>query len=315
MRFNTVVNNVKCLEWGISATQGALFDLLNQLSTWASHVVVGDCLYYHISKNKIIGELPLFYTKKDTVYRHLRALRDKGLIRYIFVDGKDLVCLTEVGKTWNSSPDIEPPLGFRSELPSDSDPTNNNYNSNNKKNVCVREKNKGANDLKKSADSRPAKRYENKEKLKDAVVSEWQSNDQFKDVWSEYSINQFVQYWAACQDGESMRVNTQAMWSITERMQAWMSHKSFVKPRIKKPMSKKELARKQELDRITLESERIREEKRQKEINRAETRWNKLSVDMQRKAISLCKKAYGRFDDAYRILAIDELEERGLITS
>ena len=49
MRFNTSINNVKCLEWGINANQGALFDLLYQASSWAETV-------WKINKPKNIKE-------------------------------------------------------------------------------------------------------------------------------------------------------------------------------------------------------------------------------------------------------------------
>lgn len=70
MRFSSYINNQKCLEWGLNANQGALFDLLNQACSWAKEILVDGVVYYWVSRNKVLEELPLFYKKADTVYRH-----------------------------------------------------------------------------------------------------------------------------------------------------------------------------------------------------------------------------------------------------
>ena len=101
MRFNTSINNVKCLEWGINANQGALFDLLYQASSWADTVILDNEVYYHVSRNLVIEELPLYYDKPDTVYRHLKDLDKKGLIVYRKEGKNDIMKLTEKGKEWN----------------------------------------------------------------------------------------------------------------------------------------------------------------------------------------------------------------------
>lgn len=119
MRFSTYINNAKCLEWGLNANQGALFDLLNQASSWAKEIVIDGVVYYWVSRNVVVEELPLYYSKADTVYRHFLDLAKKGLIIYLkqgkFGD-KDLIRLTEKGKTWNefklkevkNNPEINP---------------------------------------------------------------------------------------------------------------------------------------------------------------------------------------------------------------
>ena len=142
MRFNTSINNVKCLEWGINANQGALFDLLYQASSWADTVILDNEVYYHVSRNLVIEELPLYYDKPDTVYRHLKDLNEKGLIVYRKEGKKDIMKLTEKGKEWNkklgNKSEKKPEPGNESEKPrneirktSDSNPTNNNINNNN----------------------------------------------------------------------------------------------------------------------------------------------------------------------------------------
>ncbi|MCQ9121602.1 hypothetical protein MUU45_001152 [Rodentibacter pneumotropicus] len=104
MRYSTYINNQKCLDWGLNANQGALFDLLNQSVSWASEVVIEGVVYYWVSRHKVIEELPLFYKTADTVYRHFVELNDKGLIVYLKQGkhgDKDLIRLTDKGKTWN----------------------------------------------------------------------------------------------------------------------------------------------------------------------------------------------------------------------
>ena len=150
MRFSTYINNQKSLEWGLNANQAALFDLLNQASSWAEEVVVDGVVYYWVSRNKVIEELPLFYKTGDTVYRHFSELNEKGLIVYLKQGkhgDKDLIRLTEKGKSWNEfkphpirvnseiNPNKQPELQNKSEITrkqirdnSEINPTNNNTN-------------------------------------------------------------------------------------------------------------------------------------------------------------------------------------------
>ena len=156
MRFSTYINNQKAIEWGLNASQAALFDLLNQASSWAGEIVIDGAVFYWVSRGGVIQELPLFYSKSDTVYRHFVDLSKKGLIVYLKHGEKDLIRLTEKGKTWNkfkteqirNSSEIDPTLGNKSEETrieirnsSEIDPTDNNTNyknttdHNNKKNT------------------------------------------------------------------------------------------------------------------------------------------------------------------------------------
>lgn len=150
MRFSTYINNQKSLEWGLNASQAALFDLLNQASSWAEEVIVDGVVYYWVSRNKVIEELPLFYKTGDTVYRHFSELNEKGLIVYLKQGkhgDKDLIRLTEKGKSWNEfkpeqirdnseiNPSLDDELGNKSEITrkqirdnSEINPTNNNTN-------------------------------------------------------------------------------------------------------------------------------------------------------------------------------------------
>ena len=150
MRFSTYINNQKAIEWGLNANQAALFDLLNQAASWAEEIIVDGVVYYWVSRNKVLEELPLFYKTSDTVYRHFSELDEKGLIIYLKQGkhgDKDLIRLTEKGKSWNEfkpeqirdnseiNPSLGDELGNKSEITrkqirdnSEINPTNNNTN-------------------------------------------------------------------------------------------------------------------------------------------------------------------------------------------
>ena len=151
MRFTTYINNAKCMEWEINATQGILFSLLYEAPAWAKEEIIENKTYYFVSRNLILDELPMFFEKSDTVYRNLKALQEKGLIEYIKQGKKDLIRITAKGKTWNEfkennsekNPSFEEnseknpsKFGKKSEKEpknSEKNPTNNNtiYNYNN----------------------------------------------------------------------------------------------------------------------------------------------------------------------------------------
>lgn len=101
MRFSTTLNNQKCMEWEINATQGILVALLYEANAWANEEIIDNKTYYFVSRNLILKELPMFFEKADTVYRNLKVLAEKGIIEYIKHKGKDLIRLTEKGKSWN----------------------------------------------------------------------------------------------------------------------------------------------------------------------------------------------------------------------
>ena len=81
MQFLTTINNAKCLEWGINGTQGALFSLLYEINAWAKEEIIDNKVYYFISRNKILDEMPLYYEKTDTIYRHLKVLKEKVIMQ------------------------------------------------------------------------------------------------------------------------------------------------------------------------------------------------------------------------------------------
>ena len=107
MRYTTRINNRKCIEWGINAGQAALFDLLNECAGWAKPMVINGEVFYWVSRQLVIEELPLFFSKPDTAYRAMKALEEKGLIEYQRSAGFELVRITSKGATWNSHDAVE----------------------------------------------------------------------------------------------------------------------------------------------------------------------------------------------------------------
>lgn len=123
MRYTLSINAVRCQEWGLNLAQGALMDLINQSNSWAQEEFVDGKVYYWVSRNKVIDEIPVAYSKPDTVYRSLKVLADKDLISHIKKGKKDLVRMTEKGKTWNVKGTIQgdAKLGNKSELAENSE--------------------------------------------------------------------------------------------------------------------------------------------------------------------------------------------------
>lgn len=130
MRFTSYINNFKCQEWDINPSQGALVDLFNQLSSWAIAETIDGKTYYHIARQKVIEELPLWFKTRDNVYRNIKHLVELSIVEYIKLGNRDMVRLTDKGNTWNS--ENSPSLGNNSEL--DTPELGNDSESNSEKN-------------------------------------------------------------------------------------------------------------------------------------------------------------------------------------
>ena len=100
MRFSTYLNNVKCMEWKINAQQGVLVDTLFQISEKMETEIVNGEKYYHITKERIIEEIPMFFSEIDTIYRNLKLLHEKNIIKYMKKKKRDYIKITEKGKEW-----------------------------------------------------------------------------------------------------------------------------------------------------------------------------------------------------------------------
>ena len=134
MKYNINLNLLKMQEHGLNVNQWCILDIISTASTWCEIFTYRENHYYWISKNKICEELKALDLKTDTIYRHLKLLSELGFIDYVKDGKKDLVILTDLGKSLffkNDNSEINPTkLGNKSELNSEINPTYNNTNIN-----------------------------------------------------------------------------------------------------------------------------------------------------------------------------------------
>lgn len=127
MKYTSLIDNVKSLEWGLSIQEAYLFSWVYSLPSWADKVIIGTDVFYFGSKTKAIEDYPLLTDKPDTVYRYYKSLEQKGLILIKKIDGKDYLALTEKSKTWGSKSEQSENnprlLGKKSDLNSEKNPT------------------------------------------------------------------------------------------------------------------------------------------------------------------------------------------------
>jgi len=125
MKYTIAINQKSAIELGIkNINQAAIFDLLIGAAAWASPVIVGNDVYYWVARQSIANELPILGLKPDTIYRHLKALSEIGLINHIKSGKKDLMSITEKGKSYyvGNKSEKEEQLGNKSEKqPNNSD--------------------------------------------------------------------------------------------------------------------------------------------------------------------------------------------------
>lgn len=101
MQYTLSINQTKALEWGLNSQQAVLFSFVYECPSWCKPVTKGDVVFYTLSKQKIVDELPLLTDKPDTAYRMLKQLEAKGVIEVSHTNNITLVRLTDLGKTWN----------------------------------------------------------------------------------------------------------------------------------------------------------------------------------------------------------------------
>ena len=122
-------------EHSLNVNQWCILDIISVAPTWCEIVSFKEDNYFWISRTKIVEELKALELKEDTIYRHLKALKENGFILYEKDGKKDLIKLTELGKSLFISSEINPSkFGSKSEKHSEINPTYNNTNLNNKTN-------------------------------------------------------------------------------------------------------------------------------------------------------------------------------------
>lgn len=102
MQFTLLINQERALAWGLNAQQAMLFAFLYEVPSWARTADVQGEVFYHISKGKVVDELPLLTDKPDTVYRLMKQLQEKGVITLTSSGPFTLIAITDQGRTWNN---------------------------------------------------------------------------------------------------------------------------------------------------------------------------------------------------------------------
>lgn len=69
------INYMKCKEYGLNLSEGAVMDVLCQMSSWANAKEIDGIIYYYISSGKLAEELPIVSDKKNTFLKILQSLK------------------------------------------------------------------------------------------------------------------------------------------------------------------------------------------------------------------------------------------------
>ena len=119
-------------EHNLNVNQWCILDIISVAPTWCEIVMYRENPYFWISRTKILEELKALDLKEDTIYRHLKSLKELGFIEYEKDHKKDLIILTELGKSLFINSEINPNyyVGNKSENNSEINPTYNNTNNN-----------------------------------------------------------------------------------------------------------------------------------------------------------------------------------------
>lgn len=138
MKYTLTVNQKQALELGISnINQAIILGLIADAHSWAEPEVIDGVVYFWTARQKIADELAILNLKPDSVYRHLKALAELGLIEYVKNGKKDCVKLTKKGKSYyvgneselSENSEINPSkFGNESEKHSEINPTYKNTN-------------------------------------------------------------------------------------------------------------------------------------------------------------------------------------------
>lgn len=118
MRIHLGFNQVRAKELGIEGVNRAIiFDYLCSMSSWAEGLERGGEIWYWVSRKKVSEDLGMMGLRGDTIYRHFCGLRDIGLIKYEKVGRKDVLRLTDRGRSYLvGKSEIDPSLAGKSEM-------------------------------------------------------------------------------------------------------------------------------------------------------------------------------------------------------
>lgn len=101
MQYTLTINQVKATEWGLNLPQANVFAFVYTCPSWCKPVTNDRGVFYALSKQKIVDELPMVTNKPDTAFRILKQLEKLGVVELSSTNQITLVRLTEKGRTWN----------------------------------------------------------------------------------------------------------------------------------------------------------------------------------------------------------------------
>lgn len=114
MKYTITINQNRCLEWGLTASEAVVFSWIYELPSWADKLEYNGNTYYFGNRILACKELPIISDKVDTMYRLYKSLEKKGLISLVVLEKKDYISITDKGKTWHYENEL-PSFGKKSE--------------------------------------------------------------------------------------------------------------------------------------------------------------------------------------------------------
>ena len=138
MKYNITLNQPLMIENKLNVSQWCILDVISVAPIWCEAVQKDNEVYYWVARQKISGELKALDLKSDTIYRYIKQLVELGFINHIKDGKKDLIKLTQKGKSLFVSMSEKNPnyyVGKKSELNSEKNPTYKNTNSNKNTNI------------------------------------------------------------------------------------------------------------------------------------------------------------------------------------
>ena len=134
MKYNITLNQPAMIEYNLNVAKFVILDVLSVAPTWCNPVVKENEVYFWVARQKISEELKAFDYKPNTIFKYLKELNTLGFIDYIKDGKKDLIRLTNKGKSiftamLEKNPDYY--VGKKSEESLEKNPTYNNTNNHN----------------------------------------------------------------------------------------------------------------------------------------------------------------------------------------
>lgn len=102
MKYNWNINYIKCLEFWLNLSQGAVMDLLTHLSSWAEWKEIDWEIFFYLSTSKMIEELPIISENRGTFLKIIQTLKEKELINHKLYQNRSWYNLTQKWKSFIS---------------------------------------------------------------------------------------------------------------------------------------------------------------------------------------------------------------------